>query len=220
MKDSYYSRPEVSNSDLSALWKYLHPDFNDYDPTEAFRFGNLVDAMITEKSKLDYYKRTVSDYEDEPFAMELWHKAEEMKKACLRDPFCKQLIDMAEFQKIFIDDVHLRAGLIPFTLRMRCKFDLWMPVLKWGGDIKSTTCTTQKQFEEACRYFDYERQRTVYMLLAKSERDVLIGISKENFKIFKVTITRDSDFFKSGLEKLTDLGFKYWTLFENFNIAA
>ena len=52
----------------------------------------------------------------------------------------------------------------------------------WGGDIKSTSATTQEQFESAVRQFDYDRQRFFYMNIAGSEKDVLIGISKEHQK--------------------------------------
>jgi hypothetical protein len=218
MKDTYYDRGEVSNSDLGWLDKYLNPDRFQADPHEAYKFGNLIDAMITEVSKVDYFKQTVSDYEDEPFENEAWVKALEMKKSFYKDPFCKQIHAISDCQKVFIDNVFLRWGGVRFSLRMRCKFDLYMEPLKWGADVKSTTCTTQAQFEEACRFFNYDRQRAVYMTLAKSDKDCLIGISKENFKVFKVPINRGDDFFKSGMEKFEDLAFKWWCLFENNNL--
>jgi len=219
MKDSYYDRDEVSNSDLSALKKYFYPDILDIDPTNAYRFGNLIDAMLTEPAKLDYYKRTVDDYE-QPFTVEQWEQATAMKKAFRKDPFCFQLLMLAEFQKVFAKDVNLNYGNLPFSLRMRCKFDLWMPSLKWGGDIKSTAATNQRQFEDACYHFSYNRQRAVYMTLSGAEKDVIIGISKVNFKIFKITITRNDEFFKSGMEEFTDLAFKYWSLFHEFNLKT
>jgi hypothetical protein len=100
-----------------------------------------------------------------------------------------------------------------FELTMRCKYDLWADVLRYGGDIKSTTATTQKQFEEACRHFDYDRQRAVYMTLSGAQKDVLIGISKVNLKVFKLFIDRKSEFYLSGMQKFRELAFKYWTLF-------
>lgn len=219
MKDAYFSRPEVSNSDLSALKKYFYPEFRDYDPTEAYRFGTLVDAIITEPEKVDYFQRTVVG-EEMPYSYEDFVKADEMKKAFRRDPLCNQLLPISEFQKVCIETVKLLYGNTPFSLPMRCKFDMWMPILGWGADIKSTTATSQKQFEEACRHFDYDRQRAVYMTLSGSNRDILIGISKVNFQVFKLPIERGDSFFSSGMEKFTDLAFKYWLLFEDFKIAA
>lgn len=87
--------------------------------------------------------------------------------------------------------------------------------VNWGGDLKSTTATTQKQFEEAVRYFDYDRQRAWYMDIAGSNQDVLIGVSKENFRVFKVPIRRDDDLYKSGFQKYNELAFKWWALFRN-----
>ena len=53
--DNYYSRSEVSNSDLTELKNILHPRMQFGDKEAAFRFGTLVDALITEPSKVDYY---------------------------------------------------------------------------------------------------------------------------------------------------------------------
>ena len=107
---------------------------------------------------------------------------------------------------------------ISFSLPVRCKWDLWMPSLKWGGDIKSTTATTQKQFEEAARFFDYDRQRYFYMNIAGSTQDILIGISKVNYRVFKVPIKRGDCFWKSGEEKCLCLAFKYWEMFGDLNL--
>ena len=46
--DEYYNRPEVSNSDLTELKQLLHPRMQFGDKEAAFRFGSLVDAIITE----------------------------------------------------------------------------------------------------------------------------------------------------------------------------
>ena len=44
---TYYDRPEVSNSDLTTLKNLLHPRPQFGDREAAFRFGSLVDAIIT-----------------------------------------------------------------------------------------------------------------------------------------------------------------------------
>ena len=46
--DKYYDRPEVSNSDLTELKDILQPHAPYGDREEAFRFGSLVDAIVTE----------------------------------------------------------------------------------------------------------------------------------------------------------------------------
>ena len=52
--DEYYNRTEVSNSDLTALRDILHPRQQFGDREAAFRFGTLVDALITEPARVDY----------------------------------------------------------------------------------------------------------------------------------------------------------------------
>ena len=59
--DEYYNRPEVSNSDLTELKQLLHPRMQFGDKEAAFRFGSLVDAIITEPSRVNYYQLTVDD---------------------------------------------------------------------------------------------------------------------------------------------------------------
>ena len=85
--------------------------------------------------------------------------------------------------------------------------------MKMGGDIKSTTATTQEQFEAAITHFDYHRQRAFYMTLSGHPRDVVIGISKKNFKVFKVFIKRGDPLFEKGMEEFRMLAYKYFTLF-------
>jgi hypothetical protein len=100
----------------------------------------------------------------------------------------------------------------PFTLPARCKWDLFMPAFGWGGDIKSTTATTQKQCEEAARFFDYPRSRAWYMDIAASEKDIIIFISKVNFQVFKIPIRRGDELYREGKEQYQELAFKYWSM--------
>ena len=207
--DNYYSRSEVSNSDLSALKKQMYGGI-DFDPTEAYKFGSLIDAMITEPELVDEYKLTCSG---EQYSKEDFEKAREMRRVFMKDEMCRSLIASSVFQKVMIrEKMQFHYG-IPFTLPVRCKWDIWMPGFNWGADIKSTTATTQKQFEDACHHFDYDRQRWWYMNIAGSNQDMLVGISKVNFKVFKLPIRRDSEFFKSGEEKALLLAYKYWQFY-------
>ncbi len=52
--DTYYQRSEVSNSDLTALKELLYPRQQFGDREKAFRFGSLVDAIITEPERVNY----------------------------------------------------------------------------------------------------------------------------------------------------------------------
>ena len=213
--DSYYSRKEVSNSDLSWLKKQLYPTYMP-DPTEAYKFGNLLDAMLTESDRVDFLQRTC---DGEIFTREIFEQAMNMKRSFLRDETAKMLIERADTQKIMITRMKLNFNGIDFELNTRCKWDIWRHDLGMGGDIKSTTATTQKQFEAAVKYFDYDRQRAWYMDIAGSKQDVLIAVSKVNFKIFKVYITRESDLYKAGKAKYNELAFRWWLMFGDSKAA-
>ncbi|HET6255821.1 MAG TPA: hypothetical protein VFE32_17220 [Puia sp.] len=219
VNDPYYGRPEVSNSDLSDLKRYWEPEILRYDKEAAYRFGTLIDCMITEPHKVNYFRYTCAGNQYTRGDFEL---AEEMKKAFYRVPFCKLLAQNSEFQKVSI-----RRGFpveyagVRFLLDVRCKWDLFaMPKLQISGDIKSTTAETQKQFEEACHYFEYFRQRAWYMDIEGVDRDMLIGISKKNCRVFQVPIRRGDANYQEGKAQYQDLAFKYATLFGSLMGAA
>lgn len=208
--DEYYSRGEVSNSDLSWLKKRLYPPKIMLDPTEYYRFGRLIDAMLTEPEKIDYFRMTL---EDEEFSREDFEKAEKMKASFLRDETGMMLLKNCKGQVVKTNDIPIQAHGIDFTIRARCKFDFWSERMGFGGDLKSTTAKTQAEFEAAARYFDYDRQRAWYMDITGADRDILIGVSKHNFRVFKIFINRDSIFYREGREKYTDLSFRWYYLF-------
>lgn len=207
----YYKRSEISNSDLSWLKQQLWPRVMP-DPTEAYKFGSLIDAMLTEPERVNYFSYSLGDvkYKKEDFAV-----AEKMKKAFYADPVASQLLKVSVGQKEMSRMMQMYYGGLEFSLDVRCKWDLWADILRHGGDIKSTTATTQSEFEAACTYFDYDRQRAWYMDIANTDKDILIGISKKNFKVFKLFITKDSDFYKSGKDKYLELAYRWWLLFGN-----
>lgn len=206
----YYDRPECSNSDLS--WLKAQSDTSDgqIDPYEAYRFGTLLDVFITEPEKYDPINMRIGQYQYEEKDI---IKVRKMVKSFFSDKFCFNLYQHSSPQSIYIKDVELEFEGIKFNLPMRCKYDLDAKLMKMGGDIKSTTATTQEQFETACEFFDYDRQRAVYMNLSGYKVDCIIGISKKNFRVFKKYIKWGDPFFTSGMNKFTHLAYKYHTLF-------
>ena len=213
----YYARKEVSNSDLSWLENELNPRECPPDPTAAFRFGNLIDALITDVDTVNFFERTVMTNRGlEKFSQEEFDIAERMKEAFWHDSLCRDLFSDGVGQKEMIvhgkEFEHLG---MKFELDVRCKWDWFKESVNWGLDIKSTAATTQEQFVAACLFFKYDRQRAWYMDIAGSNRDVIIGISKKNFKVFKVLIKRDDPFFISGKEKYLHLAHKWHILKPN-----
>lgn len=209
--DPYFGRDEVSNSDLSWLKTYWEPQIDEVVKQRAYKFGTLLDAIITEPFKVDFFKFQVDgvQYSEEDF-----DNVAQMKKAFFNHPLAANILKQSDTQKIMIERKQFQFDDIDFELNTRCKWDLWMPKLGWGGDLKTTTATTQKQFEEAVRFFDYDRQRAWYMDIAGSNQDILIAVSKVNYKVFTVPIRRDDELYKSGKQKYNELAFKWWVLFE------
>lgn len=217
-KDPYYFLPECSNSDLSWLKSFFEPEPIRFDKEKAYRFGTLLDCQITEPHKVNYFRLTCcgNQYTREEFAL-----AERMKLAFYRDEFCTLLAQNSLMQKITINRTFKITYMgVTFCLPFRIKWDLnaWASIQQ-GGDIKSTTAETWKQFEAACYHFEYFRQRAVYMDVEGVDRDVLIGVSKKNCQVFKIAIERGDKYHQLGVEQYSRLGFQYATLFGTIKAA-
>ncbi|MDX9847432.1 MAG: PD-(D/E)XK nuclease-like domain-containing protein [Tenuifilaceae bacterium] len=208
MQDPYFLRKEVSNSDLSKLKQELYPRPMP-DPTQAYRFGSLLDAMITEPDRVDYFKRS---HDGDVFDRGTWETALRMKDAFWRDELCQNLMQGVDSQKVMIRQRVLNYRGVEFELGVRCKWDGWRPDLGYGFDIKTITAETQSQFEAALRFFDYHRQRAFYMDIADSNYDILIGVSKKNFKVFKTFIRRGDALYREGYEDYINLAYRWWLI--------
>ena len=210
--DTYYLRSEVSNSDLTELKNILHPRMQFGDKEAAFRFGSLVDAIITEPARVDYYRLTV---DDEQYSEEEFRHAGEMLKSlrmeARHDEFLFRVLGYAETQKFMVNKAQQFTYCdFPFSLDTRCKWDWWLG--NFGGDLKTTFAATQQQFEEAMDFFDWDRSRAWYMDIAGSDMDFIYAISKKNCRVFKKFIRRDDEVYNRGREKYEELAFQYWCL--------
>ncbi|MDE6276851.1 MAG: hypothetical protein K2M06_01950 [Muribaculaceae bacterium] len=210
--DAYYRRAEVSNSDLTELKNILHPRAQFGDKEAAFRFGNLVDAIITEPELVNYYRLTVDDVaytEDEFFQAREMHKA--LRMEARRDPFLAKVLALAETQCCMVNHgQEFEYGGFPFRLDTRCKWDWWLRAYHFGGDLKTTFASSQAEFLDAVDFFDWDRSRAWYMDIAKSNKDFIYAISKKNFHIFKLFINRGDALYTRGREKYEELAFQYW----------
>lgn len=212
--DEYYRRSEVSNSDLTELKNLLHPRPQFGDKEAAFRFGTLVDAVITEPERVNYYRFTVDDvqYTEEEFliAQDMYKS---LKMEARRDPFLAKVLEMAETQRFMVNKQQVfEYGGFHFRLDTRCKWDWFFPLMNFGGDLKTTFATTQKQFDEAVDFFDWDRSRAWYMDIAQSDRDFIYAISKQNGRVFKKFINRGDEIYRRGREKYEELAFQWWCL--------
>ncbi len=213
--DAYYTRTEVSNSDLTALKHLLHPVALPPGVKErAFRFGSLVDAIVTEPERVDYYRLTVDgeQYSDEDFrlAREMYRS---LRMTARRDPFLAKVLSEAETQRVMVNKAQpFEYGGFPFTLDTRCKWDWWLPAYGFGGDLKTCAAATQAEFDDALDFFDWDRSRAWYMDIAGSDRDFIYTISKKNCNVFTARILRDGPLYQRGRDKYLELAFQYWCL--------
>jgi hypothetical protein len=209
--DNYFDLPQVSNSDLSELRRDIYPPPVVYDPTVSFAFGNLLDAITTEPERIDFINRRLDGVS---FNKRDFNKAEKMKNAFLRDSFCFNLIKKATFQDIIINEkFEFQYKGMKLTIPARCKWDILRRDIKLGADLKSTDAKTQSEFESAVEHFQYDRQAAWYMDLTGIDDFIIIGVSKKNFKVFKVFINRKNDLYLFGRAKYSHLAFKYKMLY-------
>ena len=213
-QQSYYSRPEVSNSDLTQLKNLLHPRLQYGDREEAFRFGSLVDALVTEPNRVNRYRFNVDDVQ---YTEDEFEHATQMLRAlrseARRDAFLAKVLETADTQRcMFNKRQQFQYGGFSFSLDTRCKWDWFLTPYGFGGDLKTTFASTQKEFDEAVDFFDWDRSRAWYMDIARSDRDFIYGISKKNACVFKKFINRDDAIYKRGREKYEELAFQYWCL--------
>lgn len=210
--DKYFSSREVSNSDLGNLDKLLHPERYAIDATDAYRFGTLFDAIATEPEKVNYHNLSVGHYK---YSHEEFKQAEAMYRSLMKDEIGAHMVRHAEKQVVMKRNMEIEYEGLRFTLNVRCKWDFVFPKLKLGGDLKSTTATTQQQFEAACKHFKYDRQRAWYMDIGGTNKDILIGVSKAApHKVFRLHIERNDNFYLSGQQQYQALAFNWKILVE------
>ena len=185
--DKYFGRSEVSNSDLTELKQLLYPKRQYGDKEAAFRFGTLVDALVTEPDRVNYYKYMVDDvlYSKEEFELgrEMYRA---LKFEARKDSFLAKVLELSDTQTCMVNKGQaFEYGPLRFTLDTRCKWDWWLPGFSFGGDLKTTFASSQKQFEEAVDFFDWDRSRAWYMDIAGSRQDFIYALSKKNCQIVK-----------------------------------
>jgi hypothetical protein len=202
----YYKLPSVSNSSLTQL-KQLTNSKDWFDPSDAYMLGTLLDAMITEPNRVDFAKRTLDhiliDYE-------MWYCAYKMMFAFSKESWAPRLLQGCEMQKISNKLMQFSVNGMSFEMNCKCKWDFFGKNI--AGDIKTTMARTQKEFEAVCNYFEYYRGRAWYMDLEQTDNDILICISKVNFKVFYIRIKRGDENYLKGKEQYEELALKYFML--------
>ena len=208
----YYEHPFTSNSALSKLKAQLSGR-DQYESEDAFAMGSLVDAMLTQPVRVDYFKKKLVDdpyiFTDAQIAV-----ARKMKVSALNDSFVRRMISCSQYQvPFYTKGVKFQHKGIDIWMDCKCLYDFISPVAGIGGDYKSTLCTTEPAFANAVDLFDYDRARVFYMLQSGMKRDVIIGVSKKApYRVFKVFIEQGDVIWNRGMEKLSEIVFKKYML--------
>lgn len=210
MTSDYYSHPYVSNSTLSKLKDELSPSDHP-DRVANYAFGKLFHALLTEPHTVDHINFKVGDtgYFPEEFA-----KARGMRDAALKNPFVAAFnkVSQKEFE-VYRDSLNFNVDGVEFELPVRIKMDEYNPSANIILDYKSTAETTHKGFYETIDLFDVDRQAAMYLLVSDAEKFLVMGVSKKRpYNTFPVFITRQHEYFKSGVKKLNDLALKYFLI--------
>jgi hypothetical protein len=211
LPDPYYSRPEVSNSTLSWIKAHFEPPAYAINLQQAYKEGTLVDCLITEPHKVDFYQKRIDEY---IYTEEEMARGKEMRDAFWRHPFCADLAKKSMMQKISVRaGFDIKHGSFLFHLDARCKWDLFIKHFDMGGDIKTTSCTSLKQFQQTIFDLDYDRQGAWYLDIENRNNFVFIGISKKPpHEIFIITMNRGDKLYYKGKEKYQELAFKHHCL--------
>lgn len=219
--DPYYGRSEISNSDLTAFKLKLYPKLDFVKPKarrQAFRLGTLVDALVTEPKKVNHYRLTVGDeqYTKEEFRWGL-KRLGALRSHAEKDRFLDFVLKNADGQRWFCNPSQkFTYECFDFELPTRCKFDWWLGT--FGGDLKTTTATTQEQFENCIDFFDWDRSRSFYMDLVNAinplhgNQDFIYAVSKTTQRVFFRKIVRGDELYTRGREKYLDLAFRLWCI--------
>lgn len=210
---NYYDHQYTSNSDLTDLWLELQPEVFRVDTRRAFDFGVLFHAMLLEPATVDYIRLQVIG-RDAQYTKEDFILAKAMRASVLTDKFCAMLLKRCEKEKeMFRAKTPFTHDSISFTLDIRLKYDIWDPLVNWGGDFKSTTAKSQTEFVAAIQRYQYDRARVFYSKGSGSHQDIIIGVSKHPpHRIFMVPMREGCPLWKSGEEKMNELAYKYWAL--------
>ncbi len=223
MFDYYKMFGYVSNSTLGELFNVLNGIHRPDNLQDIFDFGNLVDGLVTEIDKIDLESNTMTDQNRKVvFDQYKMQQAILMQEAVLADPMFSLLMQDCKMQHVMLRKAHVMyyQG-NKFTLPMRCKYDLFRP-RDMAIDLKTTACTTYKAFVKSLVHLNYDRQGALYIDLGKVDRILYVGVSKHKNKrtqkhdVFKYMIERDSEMYKTGLQKYSQLGWKYLNYIHHF----
>ena len=197
-KEFYFNHVKgLSNSGLSRVADRLEGAMDKPMPINAFRFGSMVDAILTQPDEL------ADDLTDAELKAGL-----RLSEAVKAHPLARTLLAHAEPQVIISRTLTIDLEGIEKEVLAKCMLDGAILKMKIGKDDKTTSERTYAGFLKAIERFNYDRQAYWYMEVAELDRFVLIGISKTKpGEVFIHIIKRGDEMWTKGKEKASVLAY-------------
>jgi len=197
-KEFYFNHVQgLSNSGMSKVQDWLDGREDKAMPEKAFRFGSMVDAMLTQPDEL------TEDATDQELL-----KAIKVRDAIRSHPLGGILLDKAEPQVILTNTLHLEFEGIPFEVEAKAMYDGLIQKMKIGKDDKTTAARNHQAFMKSFDMFHYDRQAFWYMEIGGLDRFVFVAASKVKVgEVFIHIIKRGDPMWLSGKEKASMLAY-------------
>lgn len=174
----------IRNSYLSTIYRALTGQAQFFGKEEFLKFGG------------ELHKRDLQPHLEK----ELLTPAQELRltamlRALAEDPHWQNVKRGANLE--ITDYVTL------FGVRIRGTIDVDQQRLKHGEDLKSTSCTSEKQFIESSRKYGYFRQAWVYSKMRGYKTFGFTGIEKSNTnpRIFRLVVQDYPHYYQEGQEQ-------------------
>ncbi len=209
--EEYFAAPGFSNSRMKEIEEQIKGAKFKYDPTKAFYIGGAFDAAITQrKVYIDKYLPILDSITQTMITA--------MVAAFFSNQYCARFFTIAKYQVAKFRNITFIHNGVIFTVLCKCLFDMLVEnpatgVPACGADIKSTDAKNIAQFDAACEFFSWTRSRVFYMLVAGTDRDAIIGVSKHYpYNVFIKHIKRGTPEFNKCVREIIELAFYHWAL--------
>lgn len=174
---SYFDYPNCSNSQLSQLAREIRGEDFAPLPLEAFRKGNLFDAVVTEPEKIDLESMTMQTSNGtEPFTKAEYIACTRMHQALKADPTAALIMNHSSTQvEVYDYPITVTTCGLEFTIEFKGKLDFYWETGSVVTDLKSTKAPSLEAFRNSADKFQYWRQLYLYMLMTRAKKAIILA---------------------------------------------
>lgn len=188
--DQYRAVSRISNSDLSTLERSLFGKPKTALPQNAFDFGTAIHEAILEPH-LNSPKLVGVDYQ----------LVEKLTNEALNHPLLSWVLSNSKKEEIVLWE---RYG-----LPLKSKLDIIWNQNAEVWDLKTTSCSSLKAFQQTCLEYDYYRQAAFYLDSIEAKNFTFVAISKTAKKNPIFIFQMDNAMIADGRKRYEKM-LKYW----------